>query len=95
MPELSQTDLIKANIAQLKDQLLTAHPQMPTLLREIHRQLKEDPATVTLLEEEEIATVVRGLEIQTNTFIASSMTKTSSATKTKALKKVTADDLGF
>lgn len=95
MPELSQTDLIKSNIATLQKAILDSHPQMPTLLREIHRQLKEDPATVTLLEEEEIAVVVRGLELQTNTFIAQSMTKTSSAAKTKALKNVSAADLGF
>lgn len=95
MPELSQSDLIKANITQLQTALLESHPQMPTLLRTIHSQLKEDPATVTLLEEEEIAIVVRGLEKQTNTSIAASMTTKSSTAKTKALKKVTANDLGF
>jgi hypothetical protein len=81
MPELSQTDLIKANIQTLQKQILDSHPQMPTLLREIHRQLKEDPATVTLLAEEEIAVVVKGLELQTNTFIAASMTKPKAAAK--------------
>lgn len=95
MPELSQTDLIKANIATLQKAILDKHPNMPGLLRDIHRQLKEDPATVTLLAEKEIATIVQGLELQTNTFIAQSMTKTSSAAKTKALKNVTASDLGF
>lgn len=94
MPELKQSDLIKANIATLQEQLLSAHPQMPTLLREIHRQLKEDPATVTLLEEHEIATIVRGLETQTNTHIAASMTKAKPAAKEK-LKNVKLADLGF
>ena len=91
---ISQTDRIKLNSARLEEALLAKHPTKPTLQREMHKQLKEDPATVTLLAEEEIATVVRGLESQTNTFIAASMVSPKSAAS-KALKKVTSNDLGF
>lgn len=91
---LSQTQIIQANISKLQEALLNKHPQMPTLLREIHRQLKDDPATVTLLAEEEIAIVVQGLESQTNTFIAQSMTSAKGAA-TKRLKNVSSNDLGF
>lgn len=91
---LTQHQQISAKISQLKQQLLEQHPQMPLLLREIHKNLKEDPAVVTLLAEEEIAIIVSGLEKQTMTSIAGSMTK-GNAAKTKALKNVTSNDLGF
>lgn len=91
---ITQTQIIQANIAKLQEALLAKHPQMPTLLREIHRQLKDDPATVTLLSEDEIKTVVQGLEAQTGTFIAQSMTGAKGAA-TKKLKNVKSSDLGF
>lgn len=94
MAEITQHQMISAKFAELREQLTANHPQMPLLLRDIHRVLKEDPATVTLLAEEDIRAVVNGLEKQTNTYIAQSMTKPS-ASKTKALKNVTSDDLGF
>lgn len=91
---MTDYEQIKARINQLDEALKAAHPQMPILLREIHKTLKEDPAVVTLLAEEDIATIVRGLEKQTNTFIAASMSKPTAAAK-KALSKVTSNDLGF
>lgn len=94
MPELTQAEQIVEKITLLQEQLLANHPQMPLLLREIHRTIKENPATVTLLEEEQICSIVNGLEKQTNTFLAASMTK-STASKTKALKNVKSSDLGF
>lgn len=96
MPAPTQYELISSRIKQLSESILSSHPQMPIQLREIHKNLKEDPAIVTLLSEEEICVVVNGLERQTNTFIAASMSpaKTSAAAK-KALSKVTSSDLGF
>ncbi len=90
----TQYEIIKSKISELQSALLSAHPTMPILLQEIRRIIKNDPATVTLLAEEDIAVIVNGLEKQTNTFIAASMTKSSTA-KTKALKSVTSNDLGF
>lgn len=93
---LNQSELIRSNIASLQQALLDKHPQMPVLLRDIFRQLKDDPATVTILSEEEISTVVRGLENQTNTFLAASMTKAKpGSAAVKALKNVKSSDLGF
>ncbi len=94
MPEPTQYEIISSKITTLKDAILNAHPTMPVLLQEIHRNLKNDPALVTLLKEEVIAAIVSGLEKQTNTFIAGTLTKSSTA-KNKALSKVTSDDLGF
>jgi hypothetical protein len=80
---------LKIKIASLQDAILNTHPQLPIILRDIHKALKDDPANVTLLSEEEIGTIVSGLKKQTATEIASSTLKKS----TKALSKVTADDL--
>lgn len=91
----SQHEIIAAKINELQEKLLANHPQMPLLLREIHAVLKNNPAVVTLLEEEQISIVVNGLQKQTTTSIVASMTTKSSSAKTKALSKVSTSDLGF
>ena len=84
-----QTFIIKEKLANLEQSLLDGTPNMPVLLRDIHRELKADPDTVTLLTEEECATLVKGLKKQTSTEIA---TKAVKSTK-KAASKITVDDL--
>lgn len=93
----TQHEIIAAKIADLQAAILSNNPQMPLLLRDIHSVLKNDPAVVTILrEEEDIATIIKGLEKQTKTYLVESMTasKTGSA-KNKALSKVSSSDLGF
>ena len=66
----------------IKDRL----PTMPTLLQEIWRTLKAQPENVTLMTEEEIGVIVSGLQVQTNTSLAQTMTKSSkSAAATKSV----------
>jgi len=85
------SDQVKSNIAELEQAILAAHPQLPTLLQRIHKQLKEDPNVVTLLDEDEIGTIVQGLIMHTNTQIgAATAAKKKSATKVAA--SMTADD---
>lgn len=80
---------VTEKILSLKNQLEIQHPQMQVLLREIWKTLKDNPDQVTLLEEEEIQTIVAGLEKQTQiTLITKAIT-----TKTKSLKSITLDDL--
>lgn len=80
---------VTEKILSLKNQLEIQHPQMQFLLREIWKTLKDNPDQVTLLEEEEIQTIVAGLEKQTQiTLITKAIT-----TKTKSLKSITLDDL--
>jgi len=79
------TTEIQMKIAELQEALLSAHPTMPLLLREIHKKLQADPAQVTLLSEEEISVIVSGLKLQTNVELASEKSKSSSsAAKTKS-----------
>lgn len=80
---------ISEKILTLQSQLLSQHPQLPTLLREIHSTLKENPDCVTLLSEQEIGVIVNGLKVQTATQIAATAVKS----KTKALKSISLDDL--
>lgn len=80
---------VTEKILSLKNQLEIQHPQMQFLLREIWKTLKDNPDQVTLLEEEEIQTIVAGLEKQTQiTLLTKAIT-----TKTKSLKSITLDDL--
>ena len=74
---MTPTEQIKESISTLQQQLLSQHPQLPTLLRTIHTALRKDPALVTTLSEEEIGVIVRGLMNQTQTVIASAIVKGS------------------
>jgi len=88
--ESNQAYEIREKLAQLEESLLSGTPNMPTLLRDIHKGLKADPDLVTILSEEECSILVRGLKRQTATEIATTATKKKSG---KSLKKMTVDDL--
>lgn len=75
---------IQETIQELESKLLSAHPEMPILLRKIHTKLKADPDTVTLLSEEEIATVISGLKEVTNVQFATSAKKPAAKKSTAA-----------
>lgn len=81
---------LQESIADLQSKLLSAHPEMPVLLRKIHQNLKANPDCVTLLSEEQIGVIVNGLSKQTQTTIATSV---STGKKGKSLKSIGVDDL--
>lgn len=81
---------VKEAIEDLKSKLLSAHPEMPVLLRKIHTTLRSDPEVVTLLDEEEIEVIVNGLSAQTKTTIATSMATKKTG---KSLKSIGVADL--
>ena len=83
---------LENKIIELRETLLSRHPKMPTLLREIWVTCKTYPEQVTLLKDEDIATIVAGLEQQTNTYLATTSTKAAKSTsKISALKAKGAD----
>lgn len=92
--EVPPEAIIMEKIATLQSHLLSNHPQMPMLLFEIHKALKENPAVVTLLPEDQIHVIINGLEKQTNTYLAQTLTKAKGPAKEK-LKNVKNSDLGF
>lgn len=83
-------EALSIKIAELEQTLITAHPSMPTLLRVIHGNLKQDPELTTLLSAEEVSVIVRGLSFQTQTTITTSILTKG---KGKALSKVSVDDI--
>lgn len=87
---IDQAFEVREKLAQLEEALISATPNMPTLLRDIHRSLKADPDVVTILTEEECCILVKGLKKQTSTEIATSAVKKKPK---KALKNLTVSDL--
>ena len=88
--ETNQAYQVREKLAALEQALLSGTPNMPTLLRDIHRTLKEDPDIVTILTDQECSVIVRGLKKQTSTEIATSAVKKAPK---KALKQMTILDL--
>jgi hypothetical protein len=84
--------LVRAQIASLQSALLDRHPRMPTLLQEIHSALRAQPENVTLISEEEICAIVKGLEIQTNTYLAESVSKSKGKAGVVAKLKSLSED---
>lgn len=80
----------KLQIAELEQAILSAHPRLPHLLKDIWVALKNDPANVTLLDEEEVAIIVQGLEKQTATTLASVALASKGK---KSMKSTSVDDL--
>ena len=83
---------LKEKVADLSQQLLSKHPRMPILLREIHTALRAQPENVTLLSEEEIGVIISGLKIQTQTeFAAAALKPTGTKAAVNKIKNLGAD----
>ena len=78
-------EAIHMQIAELQELILSKHPRMPMLLRDIHKILKSDPDNVTLMDEEDIAILVSGLIEQTKTTITTTALKKKSTLKNTTL----------
>ncbi len=84
------SDELLERINALEFALNERTPNLPVLLKEIHTALHADPENVTLMTEEQINVIVRGLMAQTNTYIATSIVK---STTTKKLKNLSINDI--
>lgn len=91
-PKPRKTHPIAMEMAELEAALDAHVPGFVSILSTVHKKLKADPDVVTLLDDEEIAKIVAGLEKHTNvTIVAPSAVK---AAKSKAKKEpVSAMDL--
>lgn len=72
---------VKEKLATLEANLNGQVQNLPTVLRDILKQLKADPEITSLLSEEECAIFVRGLKAQTNTEIAAAAKPKKKSTK--------------
>ena len=87
---MTPNEIISLKIAELQTAVLQTLPNMPTLLRDIHQNLRNDPEIVTLLTPQQVAIIVSGLSKQTQTTIT---TQVLSGSKGKSLKKISVDDI--
>lgn len=89
------THPLAMEFAELEAMILAADPTMPTILRQIHRHLGQDPELVTMMTEEEVQLMVTGMIVHAKAAIVEpAKAKTAKAAVSAAKKKViTADDL--
>lgn len=90
---MTPAEQLQEKVADLESKLLSAHPSMPVLLREIHNQLMKDPELVTVLDEKSIGIIVSGLKKQTQTEILVTSVKNAGKAEKDKLKNLTLDDL--
>jgi len=83
-------ETISLKIAELSASMISSLPSMPTLLRTIRANIKQDPELVTILSPEQVGIIVSGLMKQTQTTIATSVL---SGGKGKSMKKISLDDI--
>jgi len=89
---MTPAEQLQEKVASLSEALLTRHPLMSNLLRDIHKTIQTYPEQVTLLSESEIATIVSGLQAQTGiSFAANALKASSSKSATAKLKSLGAD----
>ena len=85
-------DKVSASLLELEQALLKQDPQMKTHLAAIHQNLQQYPECVALLSEEQVNTLVRGLEDYAGVKVVTAKAAKSSKS-TAALKRLSADDL--
>lgn len=89
---MTPAEQLSEKVSALSEAILSRHPTMPTLLREIHTTLRSYPEQVTLLSESEIQVIVSGLSVQTNVAFAASASKPAAAKSlTAKIKALGAD----
>lgn len=75
---LTPVDEIHNRIAELKEQLDSSSPAMATHLIKIHQDLGASPELLHILSEEEIATIAKGLQVQSQVQIITAKPKAAS-----------------
>lgn len=92
---VAQTDHpIRMQLAELEAALNDKQPGFKTILRDIHTKLRQDPAIVTLLSDEEIGQILAGLKQHAQVeIIAPKEKKTASKEQKARVANMTADDL--
>jgi hypothetical protein len=66
---MTQEEHIVLKIAELEQALLSAHPQMPMYLKQIHQELLKAPELVHIMTNEQRSVLIKALEKQTATSI--------------------------
>lgn len=93
--EVTGTDHpIKMQLAELEAALNDKQPGFKTILRDIHTKLRQDPAIVTLLTDEEIGGILAGLKHHAQVDVIAPKAAKTAKKETKAkIANMSADDL--
>lgn len=81
---LTIADQVREKLIELEAAINAHTPNLPSLLRTIHGQLKKDPEIVTLLSEEECSILVSGLKEHTQIELACKALKSAPRTSLKS-----------
>lgn len=85
---------IKMQLAELEQALNEKLPGFKTILRDIHTKLRQDPAIVTLLTDEEIGGIIAGLKHHAQVDVIAPKAAKTAKKETKAkIANMSADDL--
>lgn len=87
----AQVDRVQSKIIELQEALDGAIPNFQFILKDIHDTLRADPEVVTILKEEEIAVIVKGLEKHSHIIVTPAKAKKAASAKSKA--PISASDL--
>lgn len=90
--EFNYQDVV-GKIQELQAALDERLPGFPLLLRDIHNTLRQDPEVTTLLTDEEISVIVKGLETHAAVTIVDSKAKKASSRGGSKKVAITADML--
>jgi hypothetical protein len=83
-----QLDRIRDRMAELQESLDKDMPGFAFILKDIHDNIRADPDVVTVLTDEEIAVIVKGLEKHSHIVVTPAKAK-----KTTKKTPISADDL--
>lgn len=83
----------KNMLLELEDKLNNRVDNFPYLLRDIHQHLRRDPEIVTVLSDEEIGLIVRGIKTMTGTVLGTTAAAKKTGGRAKKSMPVTADML--
>lgn len=91
-PQISAADQdILGKLNDLKGCILSDHPRIMGLLREIHTALSASPQTMTLLSEDQVAAFFQGLQISKQIVLGPATQKATKAASKRALTKQLAE----
>ena len=90
---MTQTEHISMKIAELEQAMLSAHPQMPMYLKQIHAELLKYPELVHIMDNEQRSILIRALEKQTGASVFAALK--SKKPTAKAMATATLEDFGL
>lgn len=89
---VAEAQILQLNnqILELRNMLTSKHPGLGLLLSEIKKALEQHPENVTLLKEEEFATLFDAIKIETNINFTADVVKAGKSSASSGLKALKA-----